>query len=54
MAQATEASVASHDELLQSFWKRGLTGTSTKEQKMLATELSGETGLSIVQIQVSL
>jgi len=38
--------------LLEEYWAKGLTGTGTAEQKLLAAELSAKTGLSIVQIQV--
>jgi hypothetical protein len=52
MAEAAESSVAFYNDLLKSFWDRGLRGTSTAEEKMLAAELSSETGLTLVQIQV--
>ena len=52
MAEAAESSVAFYNDLLKSFWDRGLWGTSTAEEKMLAAELSSETGLTLVQIQV--
>ena len=41
-----------NDAVLEEYWAKGLTGTGTTEQKLLADELSAKTGLSVVQIQV--
>ena len=46
--------VSRHNDLLKTYWEKGLTGTNSKAQKLLADELARETGLTISQIQVPL
>lgn len=46
------AGLVSHQDMLEDYWTRGLTGTTTSEQKLLAAELSSKTGLTVTQIQV--
>ena len=52
--QTSEMDVSRHNDLLKAYWEKGLTGTNSKAQKLLADELARETGLTISQIQVPL
>jgi hypothetical protein len=45
-------SVSDHQGVLEEYWAKGLIGTATCEQKLLATELSTKTGLTLTQIKV--
>ena len=46
--------MAAHVNVLQQYWEKGLIATKSVEQKKLADEVAQKTGLSYMQVKVSL